>query len=54
MAVTTSGLEANSVPSRLRTSLTGTPGLLRAGLAASLIALLIFALLAADSGLGAT
>ncbi len=49
MAVTTSGLEPDVVTSRLRTSLTGTPGLLRAGLAASLIALLIFALLAADS-----
>src|SRR4051812_31463583 len=49
MAVTTSGLAPNAVTSRLRTSLTGTPGVLRAGLGASLIALLVFALLAADS-----
>lgn len=49
MAVTTSGLAPDAVTSRLRTSLTGTPGLLRAGLAASLLALLLFALLAADS-----
>jgi hypothetical protein len=49
MAVTTGGLAPNAVTSRLRTSLTGTPGMLRAGLAACLVALALFAWLAADS-----
>ena len=49
MAVTTSGLAPNAVTSRLRSSLTGTPGMLRAGLAACLVALALFAWLAANS-----
>src|SRR5689334_21842035 len=49
MAVTTSGLAPNAVTSRLRTSLTGTPGMLRAGLAACLVALALFGTLAAKS-----
>lgn len=49
MAVTTSGLAPNAVTSRLRTSLTGTPGMLRAGLAASLVALVLFGALAVNS-----
>lgn len=49
MAVTTSGLAPNAVTSRLRTSLAGTPGMLRAGLAACLVAIALFGTLAAKS-----
>lgn len=49
MAVTTTGLTPNAVTSRLRTALTGTPGMLRAGLAACLVALVLFGTLAAKS-----